>query len=153
VLKVPPGSFILNCLKSLDENKVKRVVLLGFCGSLDSRLKIGDVVIPQIAIYQKRRVKTLVDTKSDYVIKTTSHMILDNLVLKDFYNNGINILDMESSYLYDWGDYNKILVYSLLIVSDKPLEKPFYELSKKEYSLIDNSINRIVNNLAKYILL
>lgn len=151
LLKVPLSSHIKDCLEALDPKSIKKIILLGFCGGLNSQLKIGKIVIPKTAIFQKFKSKTLFKLKENLNIITIPQIILKSQVLQKLYRNKINLLDMETFFLYEWGDKNNILTISILIISDQPIFYPFFLCNKKEFKKIDEAILKIGYNLPYYL--
>lgn len=136
ILKVPPGAQIKDCLKTFDSEKIKKVILLGFCGSLNEDLKIGDIIIPQ---------------KEKYKIANVSQMILKTSILQKMKKQGVDLLDMETYFLHRWRKYNHVPIITILIVTDLSESLPFFLCGKKEFRKINNSITKVVSQLNQYL--
>lgn len=136
LLKIPLGPHIQDFFKSLNPNQIEKIIFLGFCGSLRKDLKIGDAVIL---------------SEENYKIITVSQMILDQDILKIIRKNGIDLLDMETSYLRRWAELKHVPIITILIVTDLPESLPFFRCGKKELQKIDSSIIKIINQLDQYI--
>jgi len=132
VLKIPPGPHIKDCLQSIDHKKVKKIIFLGFSGSLNKKLKIGDIVILP---------------KEKYKIAEVSQMILKSAYLRKMKRQKIDLLDMETSFLHQWGKDNRVPIITIIIITDLPEFLPFFLCGKKELHKINNSINRVVKQL------
>ena len=128
ILKVPLGAQIKDCFKTFDSKKIKKIILLGFCGSLNNDLKIGEIVIPQ---------------KEKYKIANVSQMILKKSILQKMKEQGVGLLDMETYFLNEWGRLNHVSAISLLIITDLPNSLPFFSCTKKELRKIDLSIKEV----------
>ena len=151
ILKIPQGYCIKDCLKTFDYKKIKKVIFLGFCGSLNQNIKIGEMVIPQTAIFKNLKAASRIRLRRKYRIKTVSSIILDPISLKKLLRNKINLLDMETYFLYSWGERYKVKVISILIVTDQPISLPFFLCKEKEVKLINNSISRLANRVGQYL--
>jgi len=136
ILKVPLGSHMKDCLEVFNPRRIKKIILLGFCGSLNDNLKIGDIVVPQ-----KEKFKTA----------NVPQMILGKSVLQRLKKRGVDLVDMETGFLNEWGKQNNIPVVSLLIVTDLPNSLPFFSCTKRELQKIDKSIKEVINKLDYYL--
>jgi len=136
ILKIPPGSHIKDCLKIIDSEKIQTIILLGFCGSLNENLKIGNVVMPQ---------------KEKYKVVNVSQMILETSILQKLKKEKVDLLDMETYFLDEWGKVNHVPVISVLIVTDLPNSLPFFFCTKNDLQKIDRSITEIVDKLKEYL--
>ena len=151
VMYFSPGLFVVDALKTINPLKTKNVILLGLCGSLSPKYKVGDIFIPDKFALNFSTLKTKYEIyptlhKAEKAIATVPYM---SMAKKDYYRmleHGITAVDMESYFLYKWGEYNKIKVKSILVVSDSPLSKPFYVSDTRTYKVIDEALGTIVNN-------
>ncbi len=135
VLKIPLGSHMTDCLETFNIGEIKKIILLGFCGSLNDKLRVGDIVIPQ---------------KEKYKIASVPRMILPKSVLWKLKKRRVDLIDMETALLNGWGKNNNIPVASVLIITDLPRSLPFFSCTKKELQKIDESIKTVTNNLGYY---
>jgi len=147
VIKAPYGSYIRDCLEVVNPKDVKRIIFLGYCGSLNQKLRIGDVVIPKISVCQSSKIESPLKVKNRYVIAKSSHILLGASILQKMRKRGIDFLDMETYYLYKWGKKNNVSILPMLIVTDQPLSRPFFLCSKNDIASIKRSIGRIVRGL------
>jgi len=149
ILKIPQGSCIKDCLKTFDYKKIKKVIFLGFCGSLSQNIKIGEIVTPKTAIFRNFEVVLRIQLEKKYRIETVSSIILDQVYFKKLLENKINLLDMETYFLYDWGEKHNVKVISILIVTDQPISLPFFLCKRKELKIINKSISKIIDRLGQ----
>ncbi len=151
ILKVPLGSHIKDCFEIFVPSRIRKIILLGFCGALNQNLQVGEVVIPKTAVLEKLKINSLVKLEIKYKIATTSQMILGSKFLKKFQDDKIDIIDMETYYLYEWGRKKNIPVISILLVTDKPFSLPFFDCSQPELLKIRKGIKDVVKRLDKYL--
>lgn len=149
VIKVPHGSHIRDCLEVINPEDVKRIIFFGYCGSLNQKLEIGNVVMPKISIFRTSKIESPLKLKNRYTIASSSHILLKMSTLKKMRGKGIDFLDMETYYLYRWGKKNNVSILSILIVTDQPLSRPFFLCGKSDIANIKRSIVRIVKGLKK----
>ena len=144
ILKVPPGSNIMDCLNAISLNGVKRVIFLGFCGSLSKRIKIGKIVSPATAFFGNKKPISFPYLDKKYKIVTTPQLLLNLTVLKKLKKRKIDFVDMESYFFYRWAQKNNIsLALPIFIVTDQPLYLPFFDCGKKETTLINKAVDRV----------
>lgn len=151
VFKIPPGSHINDVLAVFDKNKIRKVILLGYCGALKPNLKIGNIIIPTIASLRNLKTKTSFYRKKVFKITTVSQMILEEAVLKALQKKKIDLVDMETYFMYHWGRLNNIPTVSILVVTDYPPSYPFFLCRKEDFRLINRSILKLVRNLKKFL--
>lgn len=124
---------------------LKRIILLSYCGSLSSSLRIGQVFVPLAAIsdegtsshYIKLKNKTIVPPgslteklvdhlkkcslpfKSGTIVSTDTPYRETPRWLKKMQKNGAETVDMEVSAVFAFGHFYKIEVAALFLVSDE----------------------------------
>lgn len=153
VLNIPQGNIIKDCLRTLNPKEIERVIFLGFCGSLNPTLKIGQIVTPTISYFEDSNSVSLRGNKNkkQFKIKTIFQIILKEKTLKYFQKEEkIDLLDMETYFLYRWGQKHNIQVFSVLVVSDKPLSVPFFICGKNEFKAIQKGIDKMIKKLSSY---
>lgn len=144
VLKLPPGNNIRDCLKTISLRGVKKVIFLGFCGSLSKRIKIGKIVSPTTALSGNKKPISLPYLDKKYKIATIPQLLLDLVILKKLKKRKIDFVDIESYFFYRWAQKNDIdLALPIFIVSDQPLCLPFFDCGKKETDLINKAVYRV----------
>lgn len=148
ILYFYPGSFIHNVFDCI---KTKSILMLGFCGSFDDKKNIGDIVMPKIA-----KIDSRLDVYSERkdmsgIIYTTTHMITNKYKLQEIVKTKAKFVDMETYYLYKFGQTYNISTKSVLIISDFPLKQAFYKLDNSDYKVINRQINNISINISQYL--
>jgi hypothetical protein len=153
VFKAPTGEHIKDLLDVLDHKKLNKIIFIGFCGTVNSKLKVGDIVVPRYSTDKRRKMSqrdmalTRINKKflEARKIFTTSRIIIRTNYLRRLLSEGVDLLDMETHYVYSWANKNDISVISILIVTDNPLEKAFFCCGSKELDKIKRSICRITD--------
>ncbi len=140
----PGAATVMDLLSAI---KPKAVLLLGKCGGLKKRNKIGDLILPIAAIrgegtsndyfpaevpalpafaLQKAISTTIRDYKVDYwtgTVYTTNRRVWEHDTEFKKYLEQIRAyaIDMETATIFTVGFYNKIPTGALLLVSDQPM--------------------------------
>ena len=132
--KIHPGTTIIDFVLSL-KNYIKKIVFIGYCGGLNYKLKIGDIVYAESAYLNGQVVKNpaIIDSS---VIKlkgkigmTQAFLLETEDMLKTLLNHDVIALDMETYFLYYYCYKFGIKSYSLSVVTDLPFKKRFYGIN------------------------
>ncbi|MFC1884501.1 hypothetical protein ACFL2O_07010 [Thermodesulfobacteriota bacterium] len=141
LVKVPQHAPVSDAVIALTLAK-KNIYFIGLCGSINTHFQIGDIVVPRSV---KMGAKVLKNYKLVAQYPTVTTMCVNNFLDQDYtgVQNEFQVVDMESFYVLKYGNRPKIF----LIVSDRPLVEPFYEIGNRIYE----KMNLAVDALAKYL--
>jgi len=151
MLKIPPGNNVVDCLNVISPF-AKKIIWLGYCGSLNNDEKIGNLVIPNSAI--KPYGKNLISLGSNNNLKIicqTDGVVKSQYFYERLKNKGVFYVDMESWSVFSFAKKNKIFLKYILVVSDIPTIKPVYYLNQKHFKTIDKAVLKTVELVKKFI--
>jgi uridine phosphorylase len=143
------------CLESLIASKAKRILLLGFCGSLNPSHRVMDVVsisralseegtsrhyLPRKRIFHptlaiKNRIEDILRQASlpfltGSVVSTDAPYRETESWLKEKQKRKIDLVDMETSAVFALAEFRRIEAAALLIVSDELWDKTWRKAFK-----------------------
>ena len=127
-IKITPGNVIIDVLKVLN-TKAKSVTFIGLAGSLHSKYKIGDIVLPRfVSNYTSLKSKKVLNKHeiSPIRICQVNGLVQHVSFYTKLLSRGIDLVDMESYYLTCHTTKKAVLQF-IGIVSDMPLSMPFYK--------------------------
>lgn len=147
-------------LESLIASKIKKIILLGWCGTISNKLKIGDIVLVKKAFIDEGTSSNYKKIDQDFpfskpslnlsfklseylnscetkfkksLIWTTDAIYRETENKKKFYEKlGADAVDMECSALFSVAEYRKVEISALLIVSDNLDSKEWKKGHKKQ---------------------
>ncbi len=104
-----------NCLKNLEKDKIDHVVSFGFCGSVDDKIKTGEIVIPKnISVNKFKKNPISEKIRKSYIKKlngftihqnnlyTTKSVIFSEREKRKIKNKfKASIIDMESKFIQE----------------------------------------------------
>ncbi|OQY00360.1 MAG: hypothetical protein B6I26_08325 [Desulfobacteraceae bacterium 4572_130] len=134
-------------LESLIATGIKKIIILGWCGAISDKVKIGDIIIPKAAISQEGTSGNYINFKQDFPcinacknftrdlslefeknkikfqknkIWTTDAIYRETQEKVEFFKNkGAIGVDMECSALFAVAKYQRKNIAAVLIVSDE----------------------------------
>lgn len=133
LIKVAPGNVILDVMKVISP-QTEKIFFIGIIGSLNERKTIGEIVIPSEAVSLSNLSKPIVfwnqNGRSSGKICQVDGLIQERKIYQRLLHKKVDFLDMESYYLATFGKKNNKKIKFIGIISDKPLSKPFYKITK-----------------------
>ena len=134
-------------LESLIATGIEKIIILGWCGSISDKVKIGDIIIPKAAISEEGTSRSYINFKQDFPCIDSCKNFTRDLSLgfeknkikfkkdkiwttdaiyretqekvKFFRNKGAVGVDMECSALFSLAKYRKKNIAAVLVVSDE----------------------------------
>lgn len=149
IIKITPGNVIIDILKLIRDN-AGEIVLIGLAGSLNNNYKIGNVVFPNVVTSQEKLNKKIVINKkvvNGSKVCQTDGLLKDRSFYISLVKKRIDFVDMESFSLACFCLENKIKTRIVSIISDMPLNRPFYLKESYFKKNFNNILNNLINNL------
>lgn len=141
VIKSQQGTAVLDSICALDPET--HIIFLGIAGSLKN-LKIGQIVEPNKAILQDREILSPWVSQNHFLnvsIATVSCLAESN---EQFWKlrESADCVDMETGWLFLASHRQRKPSCSIQLISDHPLDSPFYKVNKP---FPNDSINKIIS--------
>jgi len=134
LIKITPGNVILDVMKVISP-QAEKIFFIGIIGSLDKQRVIGETVIPSKAVNPDKLSEPVMfynqNGHSSGKICQIDGLIQEKKFYQYLLRQKIDFVDMESYDLALFGKKNNKKIRYIGIISDKPLSKPFYKISKE----------------------
>ncbi|MNM49218.1 5'-methylthioadenosine/S-adenosylhomocysteine nucleosidase [compost metagenome] len=127
LVRISPGSPIIDIIKLMAPLS-SSITLVGIAGSLNTGTLIGDVIFPREAMHHNSLGKSIAFThrNGEGIICQTDGLVQTKVFYESLRDTGIDFVDMESYYIASYAHQYGIRSKVVSIVSDLPLEIPFY---------------------------
>ncbi len=162
-IKTYPGSqWVFDTVLCLKKTKAKDIIFIGTAGSINSKYKIGDIVLAKNRMIQRAMKALLRGSEAAETIPIVSLMSLNSLLHETKDNlkkltppapplkkggimGGYDAVDLETLSFYTACRKVGKRGLAFLVIQDEPLSKPFYKsLSLKDADRLQDGIAKLI---------
>jgi len=154
IIKTNPGNTVVDPILTMNEGH-HLLFHFGYCGGLHPDMKIGDVTIANSSrfenderVYTPRVGLSELEIPGNIVIGgnvTVESILREDNVLRRVFE--VISVDQETAYLYRESSNPSL---SLMIVSDLPFGKPFYQLDENDFYDVEQGVERTISLILQF---
>lgn len=149
-----------NCLKSLDrvfqgEKRIQQVLVIGFCGALNPKLQIGDIVYPtEVYLESGEKIETSAGDSGAMLLTVESAVSTQQCKQRLFENTNCDAVDMESFYIIQECRIKRMLPVQVIksVMDDARTDLPKKNsATDPQFQVFLNTLKEITPQLKKYL--